>query len=627
MKIKISFFLIIACLFFLTPFGVKSQTIPTFPRADDVINSQKQPKPDDEKIAAEYLKNKEYDKAVVLYEKLFDEKGTQFYYTYYLYCLIELQDYKTALKIIRKQIKSNPTQLKYLVDEGFIYSLSGDQARTKKSFDEAFENLIADPNQIRDLANAFNYRGHSDYAIETFVKGQKLMPDYPFNLELAQIYTQLGKYDLMASQYLDLLDIDLSKMSVVQGRLQTVINDDPEGIKNDALRKELLRRVQRYPDRIYFSEMLIWHSVLQKNFGLALTQAKSLDRRLQEDGVRVFDLAGLCITNENYDLAIDAYNYLLTKGRLNPYYLDSRIGLLNARYLKVTNRFDYTQNDLTDLEKEYQKALDEFGENASTVPIMKYMAHLQAFYLDKIENAITLLNKAVEMPGTQPAVTADCKIELGDVLLFSGEVWDATLLYSQVDYDFKNNPLGAVAKFKNAKLSYYIGEFGWAKAQLDVLKAATSKLIANDAMELSLLISDNIDMDSSYVALGFYSKADLMVYRNKTGEALAILDSVQMVALWHPLHDEVLFKKGEIMLKQGKFADADSLFAKVTEMYPQDILADNALMKRAELYQFQYQDIPKAMELYEKIMFDYPGSLFVVEARKRYRELRGDVLN
>jgi tetratricopeptide (TPR) repeat protein len=255
------------------------------------------------------------------------------------------------------------------------------------------------------------------------------------------------------------------------------------------------------------------------------------------------------------------------------------------------------------------------------------MAHLQAFYLDKIESALALLNKAVEMPGVQPSMRADCKIELGDVLLFSGNVWDATLLYSQVDYDFKNEPLGAAAKFKNAKLSYYIGEFGWAKAQLDVLKAATSKLIANDAMDLSLLISDNIDMDSSYTALSYYSKADMLVYRNKTDEALATLDSVQMVALWHPLHDEVLFKKGEIMLKRGNFTEADSMFAKVVRMYPTDILADNALMKRAELYQYQYKDVAKAMELYEKLMFDYPGSLFVVEARKRYRELRGDVLN
>ena len=605
---------------------IHAQTIPAFPKADDVFGKKKT-EPDKEKLAAEYLKNKEFDKAVELYETLFEEKPTHFFYTYYIYCLLELQDYKTALKVIRKQIRNNPDRLRYMVDEGFIYTLSGEPGKAKKIFDEAFEKLTASASQIKELANAYNYRGQTDYAISTYLKGRKLLQEPAFHLELAGIYKKLEKYDEMVIEYLDLLEFDLSRIKTVKGRLQSTLNDDPEGKINDALRSELLRRIQRNPETIVNSEMLIWLSIQQKDFNMALLQSKSLDRRLQEDGSRVLKLADLCISNESYDTAIDAFNYLLTKGTESRYYLDARIGLLNTRYLKITNRYDYTQQDLFDLKAEYINALSEFGENASTVPIMRYMAHLQAFYLDEFDQAIELLNKAVEMPGVRPAIKADCKIELGDILLFSGDVWDATLLYSQVDYDFKNDPLGHMAKYKNARLSYYIGEFGWAKAQLDVLKAATSKLIANDAMELSLLISDNIDMDSSYTALNYYSTADLLMYRNKLDEALVTLDSIQMVALWHPLHDELLFKKGEIMMKKGEFEAADSLFAKVVEMYPEDILADNALMIRADLNERHFGNIDTAMQLYERLMFDYPGSLFVVDARKRYRELRGDLIN
>jgi len=459
------------------------------------------------------------------------------------------------------------------------------------------------------------------------MKGREMLQTDRFHLELANIYKRTGDYDEMVIEYLDLLEFDLSRIKTVKSRLQSALNDDPEGEINDALRTELLRRIQKQPEIIINSEMLIWLSVQQKDFNMALIQSKSLDRRMQEDGSRVIELAKLCISNESYDIAIDAYNYLLTKGKESPFYLEARIGLLNAKYLKVTNRYDYTQQDLYDLKEEYIKALSEFGENASTVQIMRFMAHLQAFYLDEIDEAIELLNKAVKIPGVRSALKAECKIELGDILLFAGDVWDATLLYSQVDYDFKNDPLGHMAKYKNARLSYYIGEYGWAKAQLDVLKAATSKLIANDAMELSLLISDNIDMDSSYTALSYYSKADLLVYRNKLDEAMVTLDSIQMVALWHPLHDETLFKKGEIMLKKGEFEMADSLFAKVVEMYPEDILADNALMIRADLNERHFGDIDTAMQLYERLMFDYPGSLFVIDARKRYRELRGDLIN
>jgi tetratricopeptide (TPR) repeat protein len=606
--------------------GLYAQTIPVFPKADDVFGQKKTDK-DKEKLAAEYLKSKDFEKAVKLYAELFDEKKTHFFYTYYLYCLLELQDYKSANKLIKKQIRNNPEHLRYLVDEGYVYTLTGDQAKAKKVFDEAFDKITENPNLIKELANAYNYRGQTDYAIRTYMKGRELLGNDLFHFELANIYKRMESYDKMMQEYLDQITDYPNTTKTVKSRLQSALNNDPEGKVNEALRNELLRRIQKHPEEINNSEMLIWLSVQQKDFDMALTQSRSLDKRLHEDGSRIIDLANLCMSNDEYDVAIDAYGYLLNKGPENPYYLDARIGILNAKYMKVTNRYDYTMKDLLDLKAEYQKTLDEFGENPSTVPIMKYMAHLEAFYLDEVSQAIDLLNKAVEIPGVRPATKAECKLELGDILLFSGDVWDATLLYSQVDYDFKNDPLGHTAKFKNAKLSYYIGEFGWAKAQLDVLKAATSKLIANDAMELSLLISDNIDIDSSYTALGYYAKADLLVYQNKYDEALTTLDSIQMVSLWHPLHDEVIFKKGQIMLKKGDFEAADSLFAKVVEMYPEDILADNALIMRARLYDQHFNDPEKAMQLYQNLMFNYPGSLFVVEARKRYRELRGDDLN
>lgn len=618
------FYIIPVLLLFLLA-GAHAQDIPVFPRAETL--NQKKQEPDNEKLAAEYVRNRDYEKAVVLYEQLFEEKSTHFYYNYYIFCLIELQDYKKALKAVNKMKKAEPDRLRYDVDEGYIYSISGDLTKASKIFDNSLEMVQPVPTQIRDLANAFSYRGQTDYAIRTYLKGRAMVPDHPFNLDLASIYQRLERNQDMINEYLDLLDLDLSKMETVRSRLQSALENDKVGSVNELLQKELLRRIQRSPDKTYFSEMLIWLSVQQHDFEMALIQARSLDLRLKEQGSRVYDLALLCLSNDAYDVAIDAYNYLLGKGSNSPFYLDARIGLLNAKYLKVINNYNYTNQDLLDLENEYVKALDEFGKNTSTVPIMRYMAHLQAFYLDNADYGIELLQTAVDMPGIPPAMKAESKIELADILLFSGNVWDATLLYSQVDYDFKHDPIGHKAKFKNAKLSYYIGEFGWAKAQLDVLKAATSKLISNDAMELSLLISDNIDLDSTYTALNIFSRADMLVYRNKYDEALTTLDSIQMLSLWHALSDDVLYKKAGIMLKKGKFSEADSLLARVVEMYPTDLLADDALWLRGNLHENQFKDIVKANEFYEKILFDYPGSLYTVEARKRFRTIRGDMTN
>ena len=211
-----------------------------------------------------------------------------------------------------------------------------------------------------------------------------------------------------------------------------------------------------------------------------------------------------------------------------------------------------------------------------------------------------------------------------DIYIITGDVWESSLLYSQVEKTMRNEAVGHLAKLRNARLSFYIGEFGWAKAQLDVLKAATSKMIANDAMELSLLINDNMDADSTYTGLIYFSKADLLMYQNQDSLALITLDSINMIGLSHPLRDEVLLKKADIYIKNNHYDMADSLLALLIELYPDEILADNALFRRAELQETIFGNSDLAMELYQELLINYPGSLLTTEARRRFRALRGD---
>lgn len=598
-----------------------------------VIKTDKPPKPgqekqkEQEKLAAEYLNTRQFDKAAEVYETLFDDNPSQYYYTNYLFCLTELQDYKTALKIVRKMIRDNPGKPRYKVDEAYIMTVSGDPAKARKLYDEAFESILPDQNQIIDLANAFYYRGQIDYSIRTYERGAAILGRNPFHYQLANIYEINGNYSAMIDEYFALATEDESQVANIQNRLQNTLSNDPDGEKNKAFRTELLKRVQKNPEKVFFSELLLWHSIQQKDFDVALIQAKSLDKRLQEDGSRLLSLGDLALANNSYTVAVESFQYVVLKGANNPNYLTGKIGLVNARYVKITGNFGYTMNDLASLENEYTQILDEFGQNKYTIPVIRNLAHLQAFYLDKNVEAVEMLERAIKMPDITRDLQAICKIELADIYLFTGEVWEATLLYAQVDKDFKNDPVGYEAKFRNGRLSYFIGEYEWARAQLDVLKGATSKLIANDALALSLLIADNMDMDSTYTALRIYSRAEMLMYQHKHQLALQTLDSVNFVGLWHPLFDEVLYKKAEINMETGNFTEADTLYAQVYGMYPDDILGDDALFKRAELNENQLKNPAKAMELYSELMLKYPGSIYTIEARKRFRYLRGDVIN
>ncbi len=580
---------------------------------------------DMQRLGIQYYQNREYEKCLEVFRTLYEKDPNHTNYTYSFYSLVELRDYREAEKLTKAQSKANPGQMQYKIDLGYIYLRSAELDKATKVFENVIKKLPPNVNLIKQTANAFYIRGQLEYAIETYRQGKVLMKgEYTFDIELASMYERNGNYKEMVETFLDHLEVVPEARVDIQNRLQTAMGRDIEDRLPEILRESLLIRYQEEPEEVYLNELLLWLSVQQKDFAFAFTQARSLDKRFREDGYRVLEIAELALMNSDYDAALESYKYILDKGKDAPLYLNGLIGFLETRYRQISNDILIENEAMLELEAAYLEAIDEFGVHRETMQLLRDLAHIQAFHLGKEEEAIENLKLAIAVPGPESISRSTCKIELADIYLFTGEVWEATLLYSQVDKAFKNDPIGHLAKLKNARLTYYIGEFAWSKAQLDVLKAATSKLIANDALELSLHIADNIEADSSYDGLRYYANAELLYYQNKYDEALVSLDSIQLLAAWHPLFDEVLFRKAEIRIKQGQFSEADSLFQQILIEYPGDILADDALYRRARLYEEVFEDEDTAMELYQQLLTQFPGSIYTVEARRKFRILRGD---
>ncbi len=578
-------------------------------------------------LADQFFNGGEYDKAAAIYDKIYDEDPNGIFPNY-LRCLMALKEYDKSEKMIKKMMKKNPENLSYGVDLGFLYFVQGDNNKSKQQYDKAIKLLKPDQNQIVTLANAFMSKQELDYALTTYLEGKKLMKGvYAFSFETGEIYFQKQDFTKMVEEYLNAIGENAAYVQNIQNILQTRLSKDPDNSKNDIVRTALLRRIQKNADQPIFSELLIWLFVQQKDFDSAFIQAKALDKRQKEDGGRLMSLGSLSASNQNYDAAVKCYQYIIEKGTTTTYYVAARMELLNTLNKKITESNTYTQADLLKLETDYNTALNELGKNANTASLIRGLAHLRVFYLDKREDAINDLQAAIDYGGISKQVQAECKLELGDILLFTGNVWDSDLLYAQVDKSFKNDPLGQEAKFRRARLDYFRGDFLWAQAQLDVLKSATSQLIANDALSLSLLIQDNMGLDSSTEALAMYANADLLSYQNKNDQALQTLDSLLVLYPDHSLTDDVWYKKAQILDVKHDWAMEDTLLKKITEKYADGILADDALFDRAELYEKKLNDKTKAMELYQDLLTKFPGSLYCVEARKRFRALRGDTLN
>jgi tetratricopeptide (TPR) repeat protein len=582
----------------------------------------------DEQLAQYYYSNGELSKALPYYTKVYEASATKFNFTRLYECMMSESDYKSAEKLIKNQISTNKNDIDYKIIYGQFYIESGDVEKAKKLYSSMIEGLGTNSSEVILLYEAFVAKSEYELALETLKQGRKLLKDtYPLNLQFAALYKLNGDNENMLKEYLDLLDSYPTYLSTIQAALSVQLDFTSEGSATvDLLQNTLLERIQKKPEITVNSELLIWLFIQKKNFAGALIQVQALDKRLKENGRRVMEIGAICIENKDYETARKAFKQIISLGEQNPFYYEAENLLLNTRFLEITSHRNFSQVEIEETINDYLSTLKRVGWKRSSLPLIKEMSFIQAFFANQADSALANLNAALELVGLTDMQQAEIKILLADIYVLKGDIWEASLLYMQVNNVWKEEPIGHEAKFKNAKIFYYDGEFDYAQSQLSVLKESTSKLIANDAMNLSILITDNFGLDSNYEAMNWFAKADLAIEQHQYTQAFEYLDSITRIFPDHSLGDEILFRKSKAMQIQGNWSESISYLEKIIEFYGSDILADDALFQMGDIYENQLKNAEKASEYYKKILFEYPGSLYAVESRKRFRILRGDAI-
>jgi tetratricopeptide (TPR) repeat protein len=576
----------------------------------------------DPNLANQYFSDGEFEKAATLYGQLVErERRSDYYFTRYIDCLTKLEKWDEAEKAVKKQIKEQPENNGLYVTYGSIYEEQGKDAEASAQYQRAIDKMASDYAAVLRLANMFLNDSKYDLAIKTYERGAVLTKDpNRFSYNLGDLYRRKGEPVKMTEQYLNSLAADPGKLPSLQTIFARSLG--PEDMVE--LQTQLYARIQENENPDYI-ELLAWSFVQRKDFKSALRQYKALDKRLSESGQRIMRVADEAAEARDFDTAIAAYEYVIQdKGQTSPFFYDAKREAMQCRRRKVTEGFNFTQQDLITLESEYESFLSQYGKNHLSSSIIMQLAELEALYLRNLPKAIAYLEELKQMPGLRQDVMARLKINLGDYYLMNGDIWESTLLYSQVDKAFKEDTIGQEARFKNARLSYFNGDFQWAQAQFDILKSATSKLISNDALDLSVFIMDNLNLDTTSDAISLYAAAELLVLQNRYEDAFLKLDTLAAQFPEHSLQDDILYLKAKIWDKQRDYAKAIPLYQEVADKYKEDIRADNALFALAEIYELKLLDLEKAKEIYEKIFLDYSGSVYAVDARKRFRVLRGD---
>ena len=579
----------------------------------------------DRELAEEYFRKGDCEKAVVLFQKGLKKSFDKNALRKYVACQIKRKDWEETEKFFKKQLKSKDnTTAYYELYYGKILEAAGKPELSDEKYQLAINvNGDSSPEFYKELSDEFREVSDNNNAVNALLKGREVARNESlFKMELAQLYQITGRSDLMIEEMLS-LGVAIQNKEVVQNYLSDFLKDEKEQLKFE---KVLYKKIQLNPNEVFYPEMLVWMYVQKKDFGKAFIQERALDRRMRMGGEKVFQLGRLTLENADFKNAVLMFDYVVKEYPQTQLYAAARRLSIYSREEQVKATYPINQAEVRRLIDDYKKYLADLGMNVRTIEAMRSMANLSAFYKNDKDTAIVVLADAIKQGRNDPSFIDRCKLDLGNIYLLKNEPWEATLLYSQVEKSQKDDVLGYEAKLRNAKLYYYKGDFALSKEILDILKMATTREIANDANDLSLLIMDNTGLDSTETAMRAYAALELLMYQNKIEEGLTEIDRMLVAFKDHPIVDELYFLKANTLLKLDQYDKAVDNYQKIVDNYQYDILADDALFAIAKITQERKKDKDKAMELYQLLLEKYPGSVFGTEARKKYRQLRGDSL-
>lgn len=508
-------------------------------------------------LANRYYQDGAFGKAADIYYKIYKASYQHAYFKTFINCLVEQGDFERAEKTIRKEIKGKMRRPELYVQLGYILKLQDKKEEAQKSFDKAIKEIQRSKISYNSLANELLGRREYELAEKAYLDGQKRLPNEHFHYELARVYMYQRNYERMLDEYLTLLKLDERYITTVQNGIRSAYNLDVDGSLKELFRTRILKQIQAEPTFIVYNRLLIWYFTQEKQFSNALRQLIALDKRTGTEDEAILNLARAAGNNKIYDEALKAYDYLIDKNNpLGGLFATIRKNRMKLLYYQFLDADILNKKAAEELVPQFEDSFKEIGYTPESYDLLIDFAHHKAFHLNKTKEAIDLLNEGLKIKKLNLLQQSEIKTEIADVQVFMGDEWEAVLLYSQVIEANKTNELGDQAKLKKAKLSYYLGDFKWAQAQLDVIKASTSKLTSNDAFELSMMIGNNLNLDTTDVAMKMFSRADLYLFRNRDSLAVLVLDSIMERFSFPSLGDEVLFRKAEIERKKGNFEEA-----------------------------------------------------------------------
>jgi outer membrane protein assembly factor BamD (BamD/ComL family) len=535
-------------------------------------------------------------------------------------CFLELGEDKNAESYLKKAIKQFPDDYKIKVALYILYEQTNQHNKKEKLFKNILSSLKANNYEIQTLGNEFIAKKHWSEAKVIFLKGRELIFDNTaYSWQLSNIFFQEGDYQNIAKEYLIQLENNPKTLKQIETNILGLITNNQDIAP--IIEKEWETYWKKNKNNPYFAQFGIWLYNQTKQYDKSFELAKQIDNKFEEEsGATMLNFGEDMLNSNNINYALKAVNYMLKKGKESAFYQRCRALSLSLSYKQFIENPIKSESDFNRLEADFMAFFKEFSFSKESFEIILQMGNFFAFHINKPQEAVDMLEEAINK-GFSTNQKGEIKLLLAKIYDRYGDMWQASLYCSQVEQDCKNSYLADEAKLLKALFSYYNNEIPWALSQFKALRSSTTKLIANDAMSYSILIDENIDQDSTYNGLRLFANAEKEIEYNNLSLAKQYLDSINSSYLYHPLFDEVLILRAEISILEKEFEQAKEFLKESLKKYPYELTADDALYILSDIYLNQTKEISLAKETLEKIIIDYPNSIYVIEARKLLSEL------
>ncbi len=577
-------------------------------------------------LAEEYMNRDDYEKAVSIYQELARNMDMiPYIHKKYMLAMFKVGKASAQESYLKKISSKLPDIPQYKIDLALYYNGQKQADKANGIIKKLSAAIAKKPSDVETAAKYALVNQQADWSLVFFTTSRKALADpYMYTFEMVNVYKAQGRMSPMISELLSLSERDAGSIAQIENTLQNTLSKPAEF---DTLEKVLIEKSQTYTTSPVYSELLLWLYIQQHDFNGAFIQAKALDRRTGADGNRLLDLARICVNNREYPAAVMVLEYVTKEYEKRPVYWGAMRMLVNAREEQVKSAYPVDPAAVRNLIKDYYALNARTDNRMAGLENLRNIALLYGTYLNKTDSAVSILQQILDYPRADRTLADKCRLDLGDMYILQNVYWEATLLYSQAEKNEKDSPLGYDAKLRNARLSYFKGEFELAQEHLDVLKLATSREIANDALQLSLMIEDNLAFDTTGKALQAYANTELLLFQHREAEALKALETMEKEFPKHSLTDEVLWLRARINRRIKHTDEAIANLDKIVKDHATDLYGDDAMFMEANIYEEEKGDKVKAMELYQQLLKQYPGSIFTAESRKRFRALRGDKLD